>query len=200
MDSDKRVSAAGFLLAGGQSSRMGRDKALLTLGGEPLVKIGLEKLSSVCEVVAIAGGGEELAGFGRVVPDKRTGCGPLSGIVSALEQSLFEWNLFLPVDAPFVPVSCLEALLLGVSGSSCVCVMAGVGDIWQPLCAVYSRKALGVLQGELAEGRWKVTAAIAAAGVVKVLDFENIDWFANLNTPEEFAAAERWLELDRGRK
>jgi molybdenum cofactor guanylyltransferase len=199
MIANVNVSAAGFLLAGGRSSRMGRDKALLTLGGEPLVKIGLEKLQAVCEVVSIAGGSEELAGFGRVVPDRWVGCGPLGGIVSALEQSLFEWNLFLPVDVPFVPVFCLEALLLGASGYPCVCAMAGVGGVKQPLCAVYSRKALSVLQRELAEGRWKVTEAIAAAGLVQVLDFENVDWFTNLNTPEEFAAVERRLETDRGK-
>jgi molybdenum cofactor guanylyltransferase len=199
MIANVNVSAAGFLLAGGRSSRMGRDKALLTLGGESLVKIGLEKLQVVCEVVAIAGGSEELAGFGRVVPDKWVGCGPLGGIVSALEQSLFEWNLFLPVDVPFVPVSCLEALLLGASEYPCVCVMAGIGDVKQPLCAAYSRKALSVLQRELAEGRWKVTEAIAAAGLVRVADFGNVDWFANLNTPEEFAVAERRLEMDRAK-
>jgi molybdopterin-guanine dinucleotide biosynthesis protein A len=105
------VHAAGFLLAGGRSSRMGRDKALLTLGGEPLIKIGLEKLRVVCSEVAIAGGTEDLARFGRMVPDGRLDCGPLGGIVSALEQSLFEWNLFLPVDTPFVPVTCLKSLL-----------------------------------------------------------------------------------------
>jgi molybdopterin-guanine dinucleotide biosynthesis protein A len=199
MDSCERIAAAGFLLAGGRSSRMGRDKALLTLGGEPLVKIGLDKLRSVCEIVAIAGGAEELGEFGRIVSDKRSDCGPLGGIVSALEQSLFEWNLFLPVDAPFVPVFCLKALLMGASEYPCVCVMAGIGDVKQPLCAAYSRKALNVLQRELAEGRWKVTEAIAAAGLVRVADFGNVDWFANLNTPEEFAAAERRLERDRGK-
>ena len=168
---------------------MGRNKALLTLGGEPLVKIGLEKLKAVCEVVGIAGGTAELARFGRVIPDNRPDCGPLGGIVSALEQSLFEWNLFLPVDAPFVPVFCLNALLLGASGYPCVCVMATVCGAKQPLCAVYSRSALGVLEQELNEGRWKVAEAIESAGQVKFLDFEDSGWFANLNTLEEFAEA-----------
>jgi molybdopterin-guanine dinucleotide biosynthesis protein A len=188
------VHAAGFLLAGGRSSRMGRDKALLTLGGEPLIKIGLEKLRVVCSEVAIAGGTEDLARFGRVVPDGRLDCGPLGGIVSSLEQSLFEWNLFLPVDTPFVPVTCLKSLLSMAAGSQGVCVMATAGGEPQPLCAVYSRKALEVLRRELDEGRWKITQAIEAAGVVKVVEFENAEWFANLNTPEEFAEAEQHLD------
>ena len=169
---------------------MGCDKALLMLDGERLVQRAIRKLSEVCAEVAIAGGGGELARFGRVIPDQYSGCGPLGGIVSALEQSSFEWNLFLPVDAPFVPVSRLKALVLMAAGIPCVCVMARVQGQVQPLCAVYSRKALGVLQRELAAGRWKVGLAIEAAGPVKVVDFEDARLFANLNTPEEFAEAE----------
>jgi molybdopterin-guanine dinucleotide biosynthesis protein A len=196
VEPDKNVSvrAAGFVLAGGQSSRMGKDKALLTLGGEPLIARGVRKLSRVCAEVAIAGGSEDLASFGRVILDNSLGCGPLGGIVSALEQSPFEWNLFLAVDAPFVPVSVLKALLFAADGFRGVCVMARVQGRMQPLCAVYSKGALEVLRQELAAGRWKVTQAIAAAGEVKFLDFYDSTWFANLNTPEEFAEAERHLD------
>jgi molybdopterin-guanine dinucleotide biosynthesis protein A len=188
------VPAAGFVLAGGQSSRMGRDKALLTLGGEPLVKRAVRKLSKVCAEVAIAGGAENLTQFGRIIPDESAGCGPLGGIVAGLEQSSFKWNLFLAVDAPFVPVSVLKALLFMAAGSPHVCVMARAQGVLQPLCAVYSIKALAVLREQLAAGRWKVTRAVEAAGPVKVIDFDDGNRFANLNTPEEFAEAERHLD------
>ena len=193
-DKSVLVPAAGFLLAGGRSSRMGRDKALLTLGGEPLVARGIRKLGEICAEVAIAGGDEELAKFGRVIPDKSPGCGPLGGIVSALEQSSFEWNVFLPVDAPYVPVAALKTLLSTAAGFSGVCVMARVQGRMQPLCAVYSKDALTVLQEELAAGRWKVTLAIETAGAIKIVDFDDASWFANLNTPEEFAEAEQHLK------
>ena len=197
-DKSVYVHAAGFLLAGGRSSRMGRDKALLTLGGEPLIRIGLEKLRITCAEVAIAGGAKDLAEFARVIPDQQLGCGPLGGIVSAIEQSSFEWNLFLPVDVPFVPLACLKSLLSMAAGFPCVCVMARVGGENQPLCAVYSRKALDVLQESLTAGKWKVTDAILAAGAVKFIDFDDPSWFVNLNTPEEFAEAERRLEKSDG--
>jgi molybdopterin-guanine dinucleotide biosynthesis protein A len=193
-DEGEFVPAAGFVLAGGRSTRMGQDKALLTLGGEPLVKRAVRKVSKVCARVAIAGGAENLMQFGRVIPDESAGCGPLGGIVAALEQSSFEWNLFLAVDAPFVPVLVLKTLLFVAAGSSSVCVMARTQDVMQPLCAVYSREALAVLRQELIAGRWKVTRAIEAAGPVKVVDFDDARWFANLNTPEEFAEAERHLD------
>jgi molybdenum cofactor guanylyltransferase len=193
VEPEASVRAAGFVLAGGRSSRMGKDKALLTLGGEPLVKRAVRKLGKVCSEVAIAGGTRELMQFGRVVPDESAGCGPLGGIVAALGQSSFEWNLFLPVDAPFVPVSTLNALLL-MAKSSGMGVMARAEGVMQPLCAVYSRQSLGVLQQELAAGRWKVTRAIEAAGPINVMDFEDASWFVNLNTPEEFVEAEKHLE------
>jgi molybdenum cofactor guanylyltransferase len=193
-DESEFVHAAGFVLAGGRSSRMGHDKALLTLGGEPLVKRAIRKLRAVCAEVAIAGGTEELRQFGRVIPDESVGCGPLGGIIGALEQSSFEWNLFLAVDAPFVPISVLKALLFMAAGFNSVCVMARTQGVMQPLCAVYSRKALDVLKQELRAGRWKVTRAIEAAGPVRVMDFDNVSWFANLNTPEEFAEAEKHLD------
>jgi molybdopterin-guanine dinucleotide biosynthesis protein A len=193
-DESEFVPAAGFVLAGGRSTRMGQDKALLTLGGEPLVKRAVRKLNKVCAEVAIAGGTENLMQFGRVIPDESAGCGPLGGIVAGLEQSSFEWNLFVAVDAPFVPLLVLKALLVIPAGSADVCVMARVQGVMQPLCAVYSTKSLAVLRQELAAGRWKVTRAIEAAGPVKVMDFDDASWFANLNTPEEFAEAERHLD------
>jgi molybdenum cofactor guanylyltransferase len=188
------IPAAGFVLAGGRSSRMGQDKALLMLGGEPLIARAIRKLSQVCAEVAIAGGTRDLRPFGRVIPDENPGCGPLGGIVAALDQSSFEWNLFLAVDAPFVPVAVLKSLLYIAAESCGACAMVRSRDLIQPLCAVYSRKALEVLNKELIAGRWKVARAIETAGPVQFLDIEDSSWFVNLNTPEEFAEAE--LHID----
>lgn len=185
-----QVKAAGFVLAGGRSSRMGQDKALLRLGGMTLVERCVRKLAAVCDEVAIAGGEPELQHFARVVTDRAPGCGPLGGIVAALEQSCREWNLFLPVDAPFVPVTCLPKLLRAAAEGCGDAVIARAEGRLQPLCGVYSRKMLPRLRQELAEGRWKVAPALQAAGSVGVIDFANVKWFANLNTPAEFAEAE----------
>lgn len=184
------VKAAGFVLAGGRSSRMGQDKALLQFGGVTLVERCLGKLRAVCEEVAIAGGQPELGRYGRVIPDGASGCGPLGGIVAALEQSSREWNLFLPVDAPFVPEECLRGMLLAAAEGDSDAVIARAGERLQPLCGVYSRGMLPVLRRELAEGRWKVAPALELAGRVRVMDFADVKWFANLNTPAEFAEAE----------
>jgi len=170
---------------------MGRDKALLELGGVTLIERGMRKLALVCPEVTIVGEDRESGRFGRVIPDAMPGCGPLGGIVAALAQSTTRWNLFLAVDVPFVPVAALEGLLSAAAGDASVAVIAEANGQPQPLCALYSRDALPMLRSELEAGRWKVMAAIKAAGAVKFVHFEEDDWFRNLNTPAEFAEAER---------
>jgi molybdopterin-guanine dinucleotide biosynthesis protein A len=182
------VPAAGFLLAGGKSSRMGTDKALLQLGGRSLVERGLETLRAMC--AAILSNNPELQRFGRVIPDAVPGCGPLGGIVAALESSEFEWNLILAVDVPFLPVAALKMLLFAAATSQSVAVIPEVDGQPQPLCALYARAAAPVLRQELEAGHWKVTAAIRAAGEVTFAPFHQAEWFRNLNTPEDFAEAE----------
>ncbi len=93
----------GYVLAGGKSSRMGQDKALLELAGKPLVHHAVTKLRRVCRDVRILSDNPELAEFAPIVPDLHPGCGPMGGMEAALVHSAFDWNLFLPVDMPFLP-------------------------------------------------------------------------------------------------
>ena len=80
--------AEGFVLAGGRSSRMGRDKALLQVGGRPLVAVALDKLRSIgVAAPRIAGALADLSSHAPVVPDLHPWCGPLSGIEAALAAS-----------------------------------------------------------------------------------------------------------------
>ena len=182
--------ASGFLLAGGRSSRMGTNKALLPFRGTKLlVQRGLQKLSRVCAEVAIAGGVPELAPYGRIIPDEFPGQGPLGGIVSALEQSRTEWNLFLAVDMPVLPVAALRTLLSGTSEGVLV-ILPQTGEQVQPLCGLYSRDALPTLRRELLLGNRRVRQAVEATGSFRYWPAP-LAWFANVNTPEEFAAAEK---------
>ena len=153
-----------------------------------LIEHALQKLHTVCDSVAIAGGSPELARFGRVISDERPAQGPLGGIVAALEQSAYEWNVFLAVDMPFVPETVLRGLVASAGGHATVVLARTEGHV-QPLCGVYSRRALPVLRAELGAARLKVKDAVAATGRVAYVDFEELGWFRNLNTPEEFQTA-----------
>jgi molybdenum cofactor guanylyltransferase len=107
MSRELPLDVGGYVLAGGKSSRMGRDKALLELAGKPLVQHAVVKLRRVCADVHLLGNRNELAKYGPLVPDVHEGRGPLGGIEAALEHSHHGWNLFMPVDMPFLPTAFL---------------------------------------------------------------------------------------------
>ena len=76
----QRLPIAAYVLAGGRSSRMGQDKALLPLAGKPLVEHMVAKLRRISDEVSILSNNPELARFAPLVPDLRESCGPLGGI------------------------------------------------------------------------------------------------------------------------
>ena len=172
---------------------MGRDKALLEFDGQTLIERAVGKLDAVCAVVAIAGGGDSLRQFGTVVPDRWAGCGPLGGIGAALEVSEWDWNLFLAVDVPLVPVELLRRLAMRCLQTSGVAVMMRVEGRIEPLCAVYHRRVLTGIEASLAQGNYKVSTAIEGVSEVEYLEVDGDDanWFLNVNTPQELLTAER---------
>lgn len=230
----------GYVLAGGRSSRMGRDKALLKLGGKPLVLHAVVKLRRVCMEVSILGSDPALDAFAPLVADLHPGCGPMGGMEAALLQSSYLWNLFLPVDVPFVPTAYLDGWVRHVLPSAAQkgarVLMFTVDQVPQPTLALMHRDVGPLLTKSLEKGEYKLYAALeaAAAEIAKRDGFEpsagmfkipywtqltsragpqdddggwqhtteaqergSLRWFSNLNTPEEFAQAERHLdELD----
>jgi len=181
------MKPAGFVLAGGHSRRMGRDKALLPYAGATLVEHALSVLRTVCGEVAIAGDREDLAQYARVIPDVFADCGPLGGIHAALAQSRQEWNIFLAVDLPCIGAEDLIRLVdeRGELGAAAY----GDGRL-QPLCGIYHRRLAEPIAQALAAGERAVipvlTAACAAegAGLVKV-ELAEAAALANLNTPDD---------------
>ena len=97
-----------YILAGGRSTRMGSDKALLRLAGKPLVQHATIKLTRLTNEVNILSSRPELARFAPLVPDLHENCGPIGGLEAALEHSPRDWTLVLPVDMPFLPTFFLE--------------------------------------------------------------------------------------------
>lgn len=197
----------GFVVAGGASTRMGRDKALLELGGRPLIEIALGLLRGLGIEPRICGTRPDLTRFAPVLPDNHPGCGPLAGIEAALSASGSDLNLFVPVDLPLLPQAFLHWMIDRAEASQAVATIPLLTGRAQPLCAVYSRRLLRGIHEALAGGDYKMMTAIAsAAGSLG----ERIDrcaleslaaalipetwpddppvqwWFRNLNTPEEY--------------
>jgi molybdopterin-guanine dinucleotide biosynthesis protein A len=187
---------------------MGRDKALLELGGTPLVALAVEKLRAVCDSVWILSGRPELAAFGPLMEDLHPGCGPLGGMEAALAHAATDWSLFLAVDMPFVPVEFLSEWVRRVLPPATARVaLFTVDGVPQPTLCMVHREVRPFVERAVAAGAYKVwpvlegaARALAASAGVKTeevllrREIEDNGLFANLNTPEEFAKAERCLE------
>jgi molybdenum cofactor guanylyltransferase len=202
--------AAGFVLAGGQSSRMGREKALIELGGRPLIVHALEILREAGLPASIAGAQANLKEFAPVVLDPNPGAGPLAGICAALSVSHAHHAVFLTVDVPFVPPSLIAFLLHHARVTGQAITTATVTGFAQTFPAVIAREALPALASELNAGRNGCFAAFEAAAAslgqsVSRVSVEWIaqsghvfhpdglapaQWFLNLNTPSEMQRAE----------
>ena len=106
------MQASGFVLAGGASKRMGQDKALLPYHGTTLVEHVAKTVSEAAGTVALIGDPARLGHLGLAVfPDELPGCGPASGIYTALRVTETDWNLVLACDMPAVSADILRQLL-----------------------------------------------------------------------------------------
>ena len=105
------LDAEGFVLAGGRSSRMGSEKALVYLAGEPLVAHALRTLRQAGCRSRIAGARSPLDSYAPVVMDSEPDRGPLAGICAALAACSASRAVFLPVDMPLLPAALITFLL-----------------------------------------------------------------------------------------
>jgi len=143
-------NVTGFVLAGGKSTRMGRDKAALLLGGRTLLEHALATLRQVCRDVVILGSRELYGGCGAaVVEDIFPGCGPLSGIQAALSHTGTEFNLIIAVDTPFLSAEFLSFMAERAVTSGAVVTTPEIAGYRQPLCSVYSRAFLPIAEAAL---------------------------------------------------
>jgi molybdopterin-guanine dinucleotide biosynthesis protein A len=175
---------SGFVLAGGRSSRLGRDKALLPWppnafaegNRQTLLQHSIARLESVCATVSICANRDDLPFTGVILADALPGSGPLGGIVAALEHSTTPWNLLLAVDLPFLPAEVLQALVSRVrpierSAAShddsqpalLACILPDLDGFAQPLCGLYHRALAPGLRQALQAGKYKVMTALHAA-------------------------------------
>lgn len=157
-------SLAGFVLAGGRSSRMGQDKALLALGGVPLVQRSVAKLQRLTRQVFILGSRPDLASFAPLVPDLRESCGPLGGMEAALSHTPCEWSLILPVDMPFLPsvlLQCWAETVLSQTAARAACFV--VDDVPQPALCLLHREMLPFLTEAAQQGRFKLYPVLVQA-------------------------------------
>lgn len=194
------TGVTGVVLAGGASRRMGRDKAALLIGGEPLLRRAVGRLRLALAEVIIVGTPAltTLAPGTRVIADEWPGRGPLAALATALRASDSAWALLVACDMPFTQPALLRALarLALTTPEADVIVLRGARGI-EPLHAVYHLACLPLALARLASADASLRGLLAEARVremapaeVASLDPEGRSTF-NANTPEEWRRALR---------
>ncbi|MEO6828623.1 MAG: molybdenum cofactor guanylyltransferase [Acidobacteriaceae bacterium] len=163
---------SGFVIAGGKSSRLKLDKVLLPWHGDTLLGHAVERVRQVCGSVTVCADrkdlGPHLPQSCEIICDALPNAGPLAGIVSGLERSHTEWNLFLAVDLPLLPVALLAALVeraesMPTAIAGTLCILPQMNGLLQPLCGLYHHSLRDGLRGALEEGKYKVMLALREA-------------------------------------
>jgi molybdopterin-guanine dinucleotide biosynthesis protein A len=209
---------AGFVLAGGRSSRMGRDKALELFCGRSLIEIALATLREAGIEPAIAGARSDLSGAASVVEDVRPDQGPLGGICAALASTSAERVVFVSVDLPLLPASLIACLLNHARLTGRAVTVTSVNGFVQTFPAVLDRAALPSLERSLQSGHRGCYAAFHAAAAalgqpVSVLPAEVLEqtgqvthpsalppvwWLANVNSAADLKRAESIVKVLKG--
>ena len=175
---------------------MGRDKALLELGGVPLVARAVRLLESLVESPAVIALPARFDGLGlRVIADEQPGLGPLGGIATALRITAHPWNLIVACDLPYLTADWLSYLIERAKSSRADAVLPVSDGGPEPLCAMYHQRALAAIASALARGVRKVTDGLAGLTVLRIAPSEvkafdsGGQLFKNINSVEEYEAA-----------
>lgn len=189
--------------AGGQSHRMGQDKALMPFLGRPLIQRVIDRLTPIAdELLVTTNRPDDYRFLGLpLFRDLKPGRGALGGLYTALSSATCQIVGVVACDMPFASAKLIEtASRLLVEEEADVVIPASAEGL-EPLHAVYRRAGcLPAVEAALAANQWKVITwfpqvkvRVLTASEVQQLDPSGLA-FWNLNTPEEFAQAEQFAK------
>ncbi len=202
-----RSVKSGVILAGGKSSRFGKDKALVQFEGKPLVKWVMEVIDEVVDEVILSLSSEPenynfVGGLGkniRIVIDAKPGLGPISGLFSSFKEAKGDYVAVAPCDSPFIKPELYTLLFNKAEGHDGA--VPFINNFWEPLHAVYRRKPfiLG-LEKTLSAGKIRTVDTYPHLNIkkvnqeeVKAVDAETLS-FININTKEDLLKAKKIME------
>ena len=198
----QRPQISVIVLAGGRSRRLGIDKSLLEIEGQPLISRTVRALESLSDDLIIVTNEPSrygsLAVVARFVPDERRGMGSLMGIYSGLKVARYSHALAVACDMPFLSLPLLRFMASLADGQDVV--IPRLDELLEPLHSVYGRVCLPFMAALLEQGRRKITAFFPEVRV-RYVEEQEIDLFdpshlsfVNVNTPEDWESAQKLLE------
>lgn len=195
-----------IILAGGKSSRLGRSKALQVIEGKSLIQWVVDRLAILStEIIIATAHGEAIpcssAARIKTVADIYPGKGPLVGIYSGLIASSSSQAIVVGCDMPFLSVSLLEYMTQNLGESDVA--LPRIGEMVEPLCAVYSKNCLAPIQELLEQNELGISKLFSMVKVkyveedeINSFDPEHLSFF-NINSQDDLTRAKR-LATTRG--
>jgi molybdenum cofactor guanylyltransferase len=188
-----------FILAGGQSRRMGKNKAMEPVAGTPLICHAIRIVMAITTDLFIVGPPESCQDWGfPVIPDGVISRGPISGILTALKNSHSSLNLILACDMPQIPTEFLRLLLEKIGPAPAVIFRHPDGKA-EPLCGIYSRQILPEMENAYNSGDFSLQTLLNRMSVRWIETGElpgNLDpnqIFRNVNSPADLHSFEKEL-------
>ena len=182
----KTDNITAFILAGGQSSRMGTDKAVIMFKAKPMIEHVRGALSISFKNIILISNHITHQSLGLpVIKDAFENIGPLGGIIAGLRHSQTELNLFMACDMPMVTPQIINALVEQTKPNSCTTTSYN-GKI-ETLCTLFPKSALPQLEEMVNDQRYRLYDVLDSlkAQVVDVSHLCSFNPFANINTPED---------------
>ena len=183
-----RSEITGIILAGGKSSRMGREKGLVEFQGKPLIQYGIDLLSQFTDRVLISSSNSDYLNFGcETVPDEIIGQGPAAGLAASLKFSATPWNLVIACDLPFLEPELILNLFTHVKNS--MAVLPTHDGVYEPLAALYHKDLSSIFETSVYSGNLALHKILATCPV-HYLNAEPLmrlypHLFSNFNTLNE---------------
>jgi molybdopterin-guanine dinucleotide biosynthesis protein A len=190
------MNITAFIIAGGKSSRMGKDKAFLDFEGKMLIEHQINLLSKFTDKIIInANKIEKYLQFGLpIIRDLYDEKGKAGGIYTCLRASTSDINILVPCDTPLLSKAFFNKMLSEVDEHDCFIPQSFAG--LEPLCAVYKKSARSIFLEDIQDDKLKISKILDRLNT-KYIYFKNNDLFLNVNTPEDYEKLKKLFQLPR---
>jgi molybdenum cofactor guanylyltransferase len=175
----------GIVLAGGKSSRMGKDKCLVQFNKKKLIDYTIEIFKPITSEILISSGrvGHSQLGY-KTIKDEFLDCGAIGGIHSTLKNTETEINILAPCDMPFISTELFEFLLQKINNYDAVIPVFN-GKV-EPLTGVYSRNILPIVENQIRNKKYKILSLLESINtnfieINPTLPFYSEKMFTNIN-------------------
>lgn len=184
-------NVSGIILAGGKSSRLGQNKALIEFEGEPVIQRVVYALQPLVDEIVLATNTPECFAFLglRMVADVYVDSGALGGLHAGLSAIQSEYGLTVGCDMPFLNIDLLQYMLLHTMDYDIV--MPRIDDFYEPLHAIYARRCLPAIEHSIQSGQRRLLSFASQMNVwyiggdeIDRFDPQHLSFF-NINSPDD---------------